>query len=145
MPSSVPQTQTNAVLAAIVESSDDAIISKTLDGTIQTWNRAAERMFGYTAAEAIGSHITLIIPPDLRFQETEIISAIRRGERIAHFETIRVSKDGRALNISLTVSPIKDASGVWLVRRKSRATLRNVKGWSRRCVRRKRNWRMSCE
>ena len=112
MPGSVPLTETNAVLAAIVESSDDAIIGKTLDGTIQTWNRAAERIFGYTAAEAIGSHITLIIPPELHFEETEIISRIGRGERIAHFETIRRSKDGRALKISLTVSPIKDAAGL---------------------------------
>lgn len=108
---SVLQSETNALLAAIIESSDDAIVSKTLDGIIQSWNRAAEVMFGYTAAEATGRHITLIIPPELRHEEDEILAKLRRGERIAHFETIRRTKDGRDLNISLTVSPIRDASG----------------------------------
>jgi PAS domain S-box-containing protein len=108
---SVLQDQTNALLVAIIESSDDAIVSKTLDGVIQSWNHAAEVMFGYTAAEATGRNIKLIIPPELRYEEDEILAKLRRGERIAHYETIRRTKDGRDLNISLTVSPIKDASG----------------------------------
>ncbi|HEY2487574.1 MAG TPA: PAS domain S-box protein [Candidatus Binataceae bacterium] len=111
MSASILQSETNALLAAIIESSDDAIVSKTLDGIIQNWNRAAEVMFGYTAAEATGRHITLIIPPELRHEEDEILAKLRRGERIAHYETIRRTKDGRDLNISLTVSPIRDASG----------------------------------
>jgi PAS domain S-box-containing protein len=111
MSASILQSETNALLAAIIESSDDAIVSKTLDGVIQSWNRAAEVMFGYTAAEAIGRHITLIIPPELHHEEDEILAKLRRGERIAHYETIRRTKDGRDLNISLTVSPIRDASG----------------------------------
>jgi PAS domain S-box-containing protein len=111
MSASILQSETNALLAAIIESSDDAIVSKTLDGVIQSWNRAAEVMFGYTAAEAIGRHITLIIPAELHHEEDEILAKLRRGERIAHYETIRRTKDGRDLNISLTVSPIRDASG----------------------------------
>ncbi len=100
-----------ARLAAIVESSDDAILSKTLDGTIQTWNSGAERLFGYSANEAVGRHITLIIPRDRYDEESEIISRIGAGERVEHFETIRVAKDGTQIDISLTVSPIRDASG----------------------------------
>jgi PAS domain S-box-containing protein len=100
-----------ALLSAIVDSSDDAIVSKTLDGIITSWNRAAERMFGYTAPEAIGRHITLIIPPERLGEEDVVLDHIRRGEKIDHFETIRQTKDGRRLNISLTVSPIRDAKG----------------------------------
>jgi len=100
-----------ALLAAIVESSDDAIIGKNLDGIIQSWNRAAEKMFGYTAAEAVGQKILLIIPSDRRSEEDHIISRIRSGQKVDHFETVRQAKDGRLLNISLTISPIKDASG----------------------------------
>src|SRR5579872_6987636 len=100
-----------ARLAAIVESSDDAIISKSLDGTIQSWNRAAERMFGYTAAEAIGQKITLIIPVERHSEEVEILARIRSGQKVDHFETIRQAKDGHLLNISLTISPIKDSTG----------------------------------
>jgi PAS domain S-box-containing protein len=102
---------TRARLAAIVDSSDDAIVSKTLDGVIVTWNRAAERMFGYTSAEAVGRHITLIIPPERRAEENDVLARLRRGETIDHFETVRQTKDGRRLAISLTVSPIRDASG----------------------------------
>jgi PAS domain S-box-containing protein len=100
-----------ARLAAIVESSDDAIVSKTLDGVITSWNRSAERMFGYTEAEAIGRHISLIIPAERRSEENEVLARLRRGEKIDHFETERQTKDGRRLNISLTVSPIKDRNG----------------------------------
>jgi PAS domain S-box-containing protein len=98
-------------LAAIVASSDDAIISKDLSGTIQTWNAAAERTFGYSAAEAVGRHITLIIPLDRRDEETEVISRIARGQSVEHFETIRQRKDGTLIEISLTVSPIRDEDG----------------------------------
>jgi len=99
-------------LAAIVESSDDAIVSKNLDGIILTWNRGAERIFGYTAAEAVGQPITIVIPHDRLLEEHTILARIRRGDRIDHFETIRQRKDGTPIAISLTVSPIKDADGV---------------------------------
>ncbi len=98
-------------LAAIVESSDDAIISKDLSGVIQSWNTAAERMFGYSAAEAIGQPISLIIPPGREAEELQILTRLRRGERVDHFETVRVGRDGRELAISLTASPIRDAAG----------------------------------
>ncbi len=101
----------NSLLAAIVGSSDDAIISKRLDGIINSWNKAAERMFGYAAEEAVGQHITLIIPPDRRSEETQILERLRRGERIDHFETRRMRKDGTLLDIALTISPVKDGSG----------------------------------
>ncbi|MGH2372177.1 MAG: PAS domain S-box protein, partial [bacterium] len=97
-------------LTAIVDSSDDAIVGKTLDGVVTSWNRAAERMFGYTAAEAIGQPITIIIPPEHRPEEDYVLSRLREGEA-AHFETVRMRKDGTRLDISLTVSPIKDAAG----------------------------------
>jgi PAS domain S-box-containing protein len=100
------EEEVRARLAAIVESSDDAIISKDLNGIITTWNAGAERLFGYTADEAIGQPITIIIPPDRLDEEPEIIGRIRRGERVDHFETIRRHKDGSLLDISLTVSPI---------------------------------------
>ncbi len=87
-------------LAAVVDSSDDAIISKTLDGVVTSWNPAAERLFGYSAAEAIGRHITLIIPPERHGEEDEVLARIRRGQKTDHFDTIRVAKDGRRLEIS---------------------------------------------
>jgi PAS domain S-box-containing protein len=98
-------------LAAIVSSSDDAIISKDLNGVIQSWNRGAEKIFGYAAAEVIGKNITIIIPEDRLHEEVEVLSRIRAGFSIEHFETVRRRKDGTLLNISLTVSPIRDASG----------------------------------
>jgi two-component system, chemotaxis family, CheB/CheR fusion protein len=100
-----------ALLSAIVESSGDAIVSKTLEGIITSWNRAAESMFGYSAAEAVGQSIRLIIPDDRQEEEDKIFSRIRRGEKVDHFETVRQTKDGRKLDISLTVSPIRDSSG----------------------------------
>ena len=100
-----------AHLAAIVTSSDDAIVSKTLDGIIRSWNTGAERIFGYSAEEAIGKPITLIIPPNLRDEESLIIQKISAGERIEHFETTRARKDGSLLPISLTISPIRDLQG----------------------------------
>jgi PAS domain S-box-containing protein len=98
-------------LAAIVESSDDAIISKDLDGIIRSWNRAAERIFGYTAEEIVGRHISILAAPDRVDEIPNIIDRLRRGERVEHYETKRRTKDGRILTVSLTVSPIRDASG----------------------------------
>lgn len=103
--------QSRARLAAIVESSDDAIISKNLDGIIQTWNAAAQRLFGYTAEEAVGQSITLLIPADRIDEEDDILRKIRRGERIKHFETVRHCKDGAPVDVSLTISPIIEESG----------------------------------
>ena len=96
-------------LASIVESSDDAIVSKDLDGIIRTWNRGAERLFGYKAAEVIGRPITILIPPDRLDEEPGILARIRRGEPIDHYETVRRHKDGSLIDISLTVSPMRDA------------------------------------
>lgn len=98
-------------LAAIVESSDDAIITKNLGGVIQTWNRSAEHMFGFTAEEAIGQPITILIPDDRLHEEEDIIAKLRRGERVLHFETVRRRKDGSLVPISLTISPVRNASG----------------------------------
>lgn len=97
-------------LAAIVESSDDAIISKDLNGVIATWNSGAERLFGYEANEVIGQPITILFPPEMLDEEARILARIKRGERIEHFETVRQRKDGKRIQISLTVSPIKDAA-----------------------------------
>ena len=95
------------LLASIVESSEDAIVSKNLDGIIMSWNRGAERIFGYTAAEAVGQSILMLIPPDRLEEEPKILEQLKRGERVEHFETVRVRKDGSQLNVSLTVSPVK--------------------------------------
>jgi PAS domain S-box-containing protein len=99
------------LLASIVASSDDAIISKTLDGIITSWNQGAERLFGYTPSEAIGKPILMLIPADLQHEEEVILSRIRRGERIEHYETIRQAKDGHLIEISLTISPIVERDG----------------------------------
>jgi len=101
----------NSHLAAIIESSEDAIASKDLNGTITSWNKSAERMFGYSAEEIIGQPVTLIIPPELHDDEPRILGKIRAGQRIEHFETVRVHKNGRRIYVSLTVSPIKDVHG----------------------------------
>ena len=100
-----------ALLAAIVNSSDDAIIGKDLAGVITSWNKSAESLFGYTAREAIGQPITMLIPPDRQQEEPEILERLKRGESVNHFETVRVTKNGSRLEISLTISPIKDAKG----------------------------------
>lgn len=98
-------------LAAIVASSDDAIVSKDLDGTILTWNRGAERMFGYTAQEAIGKSIRIIIPQDRQGEEDEVLARIREGLSVDHFETVRQRKDGSLIDISVTISPVRNAAG----------------------------------
>jgi PAS domain S-box-containing protein len=101
-----------ALLASIVESSFDAVITKNLDGVVTSWNAAAVRMFGYTADEMLGKPIRLLIPDERQSEEDDILARLRRGERIDHFETVRLAKDGRPLNLSLTISPVRDASGV---------------------------------
>jgi two-component system, chemotaxis family, CheB/CheR fusion protein len=98
-------------LISIIESSDDAIVSKDLDGVITSWNRGAERVFGYTAEEVIGKPVTILIPLEQMDEEPEILGRIRRGERVDHYETVRRRKDGTLIDISLTVSPLKDANG----------------------------------
>lgn len=98
-------------LQAIIESADDAIISKTLDGTLTSWNKAAENILGYTAEEAVGQSVLMLIPEHLRDEETMILSKIRSGQRVQHYETKRLAKDGRLLDVSLTVSPIKGENG----------------------------------
>jgi PAS domain S-box-containing protein len=100
-----------AYLAAIVESSDDAILSKDLDGIIQSCNAAGERIFGYPAGELIGKPVRILVPPERDSEEDGILASIRRGERIEHFETVRLRKDGRRLDVSLTISPVRDATG----------------------------------
>ena len=98
-------------LAAIVESSDDAIISKDINGVVTSWNKAAERILGYTEQEIVGQSITRIIPPDMRDEETRILARLRDGERISHFQTVRMKKNGERINVSLTISPIRDQYG----------------------------------
>src|SRR6476646_11025780 len=101
----------NAHLAAIVTSADDAILSKTLEGVITSWNPGAERMFGYSAEEMIGQLVLRLIPPERQTEEDEILARLRAGERIEHYETVRRKKDGTLINVSLTISPMRDQSG----------------------------------
>ena len=110
-PRSVEESESRALLAAVVASSEDAILSKTLGGIVTSWNASAERIFGYSAAEMIGRSILTIIPEDRHSEETEIISKIRAGERVAHFDTLRRRKDGQLVPISLTVSPVRASDG----------------------------------
>ncbi len=98
-------------LAAIVESSDDAILTKSLDGTILSWNAGAERLYGYRPEEVVGRQITVIVPPELAHEVPQILERIRQGERIEHYETVRVSKDGRQIDVAVTISPVKDRDG----------------------------------
>ncbi|HUQ75660.1 MAG TPA: PAS domain S-box protein [Burkholderiales bacterium] len=98
-------------LAAIVESSEDAIISKSLEGIVQSWNAAAERMYGYSAAETVGRSILLVIPREMHAEEDQILARLRAGERIEHYDTVRRTKDGRMIDVSITVSPVRDATG----------------------------------
>src|SRR5436190_2052381 len=100
-----------AWLAAIVESSDDAIVGKTLGGVIRSWNAGAQRVFGYEAHEIIGQSVLVLIPPELQHEEKEIVARLTRGERVDHHETTRLRKDGSSVEVSLSVSPIHDRSG----------------------------------
>ena len=112
-PDATPDAAEGAArLAAIIDSSDDAIVGKTLEGIITSWNRSAERIFGYSAAEAVGQHITLIIPEERHGEEREVLARLVQGERIDHFETVRRAKDGHRVDISLTVSPIRNSAGL---------------------------------
>lgn len=110
-PEKLKRTPLQELLAAIVEDTDDAILSKTLDGTVLTWNRAAERMYGYRADEIIGKNVSLLLPPDRPNEEREILQRLSEGERIQRYETRRRTKDGRILYMSLTISPVRDADG----------------------------------
>ncbi len=103
--------EAKAFLAAIVESTDDAVIGKASDGIILTWNRAAEEIYGYGSEEMIGRHISMLAPSDRSHEVSEILERIRRGERVNHYETTRITKDGSEIHVSLTVSPIKDSLG----------------------------------
>jgi len=103
--------ESRLMLAAIVESSDDAIVSKTLSGIITSWNSGAARIFEYTEKEAVGRSITMLIPPELQAEEEKILARLRSGKRIDHYETIRITKSGKKVNVSLTISPVKDSSG----------------------------------
>ena len=110
-PTARPRWDSRALLASIVDSSGDAIIGKTLDGTIISWNKAAEHIYGYTAEEIVGKPITILAPPDRQDEIPKMLDRLRHGERIEHLETVRVTKDRRQLNVSITISPIRDARG----------------------------------
>jgi len=101
----------NRLLASIVESSDDAIYAKTLDGTILSWNGGAERIYGYTADEVIGKNVSVLVPPDMYDEVPEMLGKIGRGDRIAHYETVRIRKDGSRVHVSMSLSPLADESG----------------------------------
>src|ERR1044071_6028436 len=98
-------------LAAIVQSSDDAIVGKTLDSVIRSWNVGATRLFGYSPEEAIGQSVLMLIPKDLQHEEAQIVARLSRGDRVDHYETVRLRKDGTEIEVSLSVSPIRDDSG----------------------------------
>ena len=126
--------RTRATLVAIVESSDDAIISKDLEGRIISWNAGAERLFGYREKEVIGQSITLIIPPDHRDEETSILQRIRKGEQVEHYDTVRVRKDGTRVDISLMVSPVKGPGGDILGASKIARDITERKKWNKSCA-----------
>ena len=133
-----------ARLAAIVESSDDVILSKTLEGIITSWNKGAERIYGYSAEEAVGQPVSMLVPPERPNEIPEILQRIQRGEKVDHFETVRMTKDGRRLDISLTVSPIRNSAGVIVgastiarditERKRAEAALRQVREAERRRI-----------
>ena len=102
---------TDTLMAAIIDSSDDAIYSKSLDGTILSWNRAAELIYGYTASEAIGNTMLLVVPPERHQEVEDLLLRIRHGDRVKHFETVRLRKDGSSIDVSITLSPVKDTQG----------------------------------
>jgi PAS domain S-box-containing protein len=108
-------------LAAIVESSDDAILSKDLNGIVTSWNAGAERLLGYTADEVVGRSIALLVPPDRRAEEALVLERISRGERVTTFDTVRCRKDGTLVEVSVSASPIRDTGGSWWARRRSLA------------------------
>src|SRR3954462_2412465 len=103
--------EAQARLAAIVESSDDAIVSKTLEGIVTSWNKGAQRIFGYLPDEIVDKSINILFPADRQDEEPQILARLARGERVDHFETIRLTKDGRLINVSVTISPVRGASG----------------------------------
>src|SRR6185295_8600649 len=105
---SISSEELQTRLAAIVENSDDAIVSKNLHGVVQSWNAGAERIFGYSAAEMVGRPISTIIPPDRQAEEPAILEKLKNGERVDHFQTIRIRKDGKTIHVSVTISPIRD-------------------------------------
>lgn len=129
---SVHNLNDNAWLAAVVDCSDDAILSKTLDGVILSWNAAAERLFGYTAQEVVGQHIKIIIPQDRWGEEDAILARLRDGEMIDHFETVRRRKDGEMIEISLTVSPVRDETGTIIGASKIARNISEIKDHVRR-------------
>src|SRR5262249_38380358 len=98
-------------LSALVQSANDAIIGKTTNGIVQTWNSGAERLYGYSAAEMIGRHTTVILPPNRRDEERQILEQTGRGERVEHFDTIRMCKDGRLIHVSIAISPVRGRNG----------------------------------
>lgn len=120
-------------IASIVESSDDAIISKDLNGLITTWNKGAERLFRYTSEQAIGQSVKILIPPERLGEEPDIIERVRRGERIEHYETVRLRKDGSQIDISLTVSPVRNAEGKIIGASKTPVTSRTESARTRHC------------
>ena len=127
-----------ARLAAIVESSDDAIIGKDLDGIITSWNHGAEKIFGYTADEMVGTSIMRLIPEDRQAEEEQILARLRRGERLEHFETLRQAKDKRLIEVSITTSPIKDAGGKIIGASKIMRNIKILKDHERQIVRQSR-------
>ena len=132
------ETQERAAeLAAIVESSNDAIITKNLDGIITSWNSAASRVFGYSAEEIVGKSILTLIPEDLKNEEARIVESIRAGQRIEHFETVRLTKDGKRFDVSLSVSPIKDEKGKVIGASKILRDISDENAWSNPCFRQK--------
>ncbi|MEJ5979590.1 PAS domain S-box protein [Novosphingobium sp. PS1R-30] len=146
-----PKFDAGLWLSSVVDNSGDAILSKTLDGIITSWNAGAERLFGFTANEAIGQPITLIIPEDRLHEEADIISKLRAGERIDRFETVRRRSDGASVHIEVTISPVRNAAGAIIGRQRSRAISASVcvmprtSGcWSARCITASRTCCLSC-